>query len=84
MKICFNSLGPKSSVTLGNKIYKNGSSIDVDDEIAKAFIDCKLAFEIKNLEDENEVIAIQRLDQKNVKKRNEILKKVKNFGQEGE
>lgn len=77
MKILFNGLGPKDTVTTDDKIYRNGDYIELEDIHAKTYVDVGIAIEIKNKEDEKEVKVLQKLEQKNAVKRKEIEHKMK-------
>lgn len=83
MKILFNALGPKDTVSFGDKIYKNGSTVEMPKEYAIAYINVGLAIEIKNDDDEKEVQAVQKLEVKNAVRRKEIQEKSKQM-KEGE
>jgi hypothetical protein len=84
MKILFDGLGPNDTVTLGNKTYRNGSCVDIDEVHAKAFLDCNIAKEVKTEEDAAEVVALQNLEAKNAKTRQRVENKVEQAKEGGE
>lgn len=88
MKICFNALAPDKTIRVNvdgkDKLFRNGSVVDIDRDYALIFVRANLAFEIKNEEDEKEVIALQKLEQKNAGRRLEIQNKVKEMQKRSE
>lgn len=72
MVIAFNGLGPNDSVTLNNKIYINGSVVETDNETGQAFIDAKIAFEVKENNDMKKVDDLRKLEKRNEERRKKV------------
>lgn len=68
-KIIFKGLGPFKTVTHEGKILKDGAVLSLDEATADAYIKAGFAIEVKSEEQ-------QELEQKHVKKRNDIRKEI--------
>lgn len=73
IKVLFKGLGPKDTVTYKDSIIHNGAAVEMEEAHAKPYIELGIAYEVQ---DEQEIAAVQKLEQKNEKKRKEIQKKV--------
>ncbi len=71
MKIIFKGLGPTGNIVHDGKLIEDGAIIDMEEKMAMAYVESKLAYEVT---DETEAIRIQSLIRKNIKTRNEVLK----------
>lgn len=78
MKICFNGLGPNSRITYNNKIYIDGSEVEMDEDSANMFIKKGIAFELKNKDDFKEMEILRKNEIKNKNRRINIIEKKKN------
>lgn len=73
-RILFNGLGPRNTVSCGNRHdLKDGDVANMKDEHAQAYIDVGWAIEIT---DESQVADVRRLEMKNDATRKRIQKKV--------
>ena len=77
MKVIFRGLGPSDNIVFKDKdgkekLVKNGAIVDLEEDIAKAYIGVGLAYEVV---DENEAKKIQKGILKNNEKRKELEKK---------
>jgi|GEM_PF-5262484 len=77
MKVIFRGLGPNDNIVFKDKdekekLVKNGAIVDLEEDIAKAYIGVGLAYEVV---DENEAKKIQKGILKNNEKRKELEEK---------
>lgn len=78
MIISLTGLGPNDKIQYNDKWYSNGAIIDIDSKHAEAYINAKLAIEIKTKEDGEEALLLKELEMRNNIKRKEInIKKSK-------
>ena len=75
MTISLIGLGPNDRIQYKNNWYSNGAIIDMDPKHAEAYINAKLAIEIKSGQDEKDALALKELEKKNKIKREEIKEK---------
>jgi hypothetical protein len=75
-KILLTGFGPRDNITHNGKIYRNGAVVEMEDAHADAYINANLAEEVAGA-DAPEALALQALEEKNAKRRDQILQKAK-------
>jgi len=72
MKICFSRLSPYKKF---KGVYSNGDIVDLDEKTALEYVNSLLAFEIKDVKDEERAKAIKKQTEMNEIRRLRVLKR---------